>query len=121
MRTLARALRQGDAGVGTELTDSLRNTDVRRAIELVRAFTTYFHLANTAEQVHRVDDLAENRTTRSQRFGETVTRLVARGWDPAEIAAATNRVQLHPVFTAHPTFLLTPAHTQAVANAASRK
>ena len=40
---------------------------------------------------------------RSQRFGETVTRLVARGWDPAEIAAATNRVQLHPVFTAHPT------------------
>ena len=67
VRTLARALREGDDSVGEELTDQLGNTDVVRAIELVRAFTTYFHLANTAEQVHRIDDLAENRTTRSKR------------------------------------------------------
>lgn len=103
VRTLARAVRQGDDGVGSALTDSLRNTPVVRAIELVRAFTTYFHLANTAEQVHRIDDLAENRTTRSKRFSETVNRLIEDGFEPSEVAAATNQVQLYPVFTAHPT------------------
>ena len=103
VRTLARALREGDDSVGKELTDSLGDTDVVRAIELVRAFTTYFHLANTAEQVHRIDDLAENRTTRSKRFSETVARLVELGFTPDEVAAATNKVQLYPVFTAHPT------------------
>ena len=103
VRTLARALRQGDEGIGSELTDSLRNTPVVRAIELVRAFTTYFHLANTAEQVHRIDDLAANRTTRSKRFSETVNRLIELGIPATEIAAAANRVQLYPVFTAHPT------------------
>ena len=103
IRALARALRHGDDHVGDALTDSLRNTPVVRAIELVRAFTTYFHLANTAEQVHRIDDLAENRTARSQRFAETVNRLVADGFGPKEIAAVANRVQLYPVFTAHPT------------------
>ena len=103
VRTLARALRHGDDGVGSELTDTLRNTPVVRAIELVRAFTTYFHLANTAEQVHRIDGLAENRTARSQRFAETVNRLITDGFTPDEIAEVTNRVQLYPVFTAHPT------------------
>ena len=103
VRTLARALREGDDSVGKELTDSLGDTDVVRAIELVRAFTTYFHLANTAEQVHRIDDLAENRTTASKRFSETVTRLVELGFTPDEVAAAANKVQLYPVFTAHPT------------------
>jgi len=103
VRTLARALREGDDSVGEELTDRLGNTDVVRAIELVRAFTTYFHLANTAEQVHRIDDLAENRTTRSKRIDETVSRLVELGFTPNDVAAAVNKVQLYPVFTAHPT------------------
>ena len=103
VRSQARALRHGDDGAGPALSDSLRNTDVVRAIELVRAFTTYFHLANTAEQVHRIDDLAESRTTGSKRFAETVGRLIELGFDPAEVAAATNQVQLYPVFTAHPT------------------
>lgn len=103
VRSLARALREGDDDVGTALAESLADTGVVRAIELVRAFTIYFHLANTAEQVHRIDDLAENRTTSSQRIGETVNRMIADGFSAADVAAAINRVQLYPVFTAHPT------------------
>src|SRR5690606_26893568 len=39
--------------------------------------------------------------------------------DFAAFAARWQRPQLHAVFTAHPTFLLTPAETAAVASAAS--
>src|SRR5690606_31305897 len=39
--------------------------------------------------------------------------------DFAEFRAAWERPQLHAVFTAHPTFLLTPAQSEAVASAAA--
>ncbi len=102
IRTLARGLRQDDQ-TSTRLAELLGQSDVIGAIELVRAFTTYFHLANTAEQVHRIEDLAENRTTTSNRFAETVNRLLDDGFTRAEIIAAANNSDLRPVFTAHPT------------------
>ena len=102
VRRLARALRHRDE-VGSELTELLSGLDVNQASNLVRAFTSYFHLANTAERVHRIDDLAENRSTQSRRFPETVEHLLSQGFEPHEIAAEANTVQLYPVFTAHPT------------------
>ena len=102
VRRLARALRRRDE-VGSELTELLSGLDVNQASNLVRAFTSYFHLANTAERVHRIDDLAENRSTQPRRFSETVEHLLGQGFEPHEIAAEANTVQLYPVFTAHPT------------------
>ena len=59
VRTLTRHLReQGtDEAVTTELHELFDDTDLAHAILLVRAFTVYFHLANVAEQVHRIEDL----------------------------------------------------------------
>ncbi|MEM7275699.1 MAG: phosphoenolpyruvate carboxylase, partial [Actinomycetota bacterium] len=57
VRTLSRTLRRDDSAQTEELADLLTSVDTVEAIRLVRAFTIYFHLANTAEQVHRVDDL----------------------------------------------------------------
>jgi len=102
VRRLARELRQGSAG-GTQLADMLAAGDVIDSIELVRAFTTYFHLANTAEQVHRIDDLTENRASRSNRFAETIARLLDDGHSLEDIVGAANSSELRPVFTAHPT------------------
>ena len=68
----------------------------------MRAFTVYFHLANTAEQVHRVDELKSARS-QDRRFPETVTRLRALGHSNDEILAAAGSLDLRPVFTAHPT------------------
>ena len=59
VRALARRVRQDADGtdVSRELTDLLGSADNNEAILLVRAFTVYFHLANVAEQVHRIEDL----------------------------------------------------------------
>ena len=102
VRAAARTLRRED-GSGAGLAELLRDVDVVDAIHLVRAFTVYFHLANTAEQVHRVEDLTTSAPAREHQFTETVARLKALGHAEAEIVAATRTAELRPVFTAHPT------------------
>jgi len=102
VRVLARELRQGD-DANSQLADLLADVELVDAIQLVRAFTTYFHLANTAEQVHRIDDLTESRAAHGNSFSETVARLIEQGFSSEEVIEATNRSELRPVFTAHPT------------------
>ncbi len=102
VRTVSRGLRR-DAHSGTELTDLLAEADPVEATLLVRAFTTYFHLANTAEQVHRVDDLDTRKSAANSRFGATVERLIDAGIAPGDLVDACRSVRLQPVFTAHPT------------------
>ena len=85
------------------MADVLGNIDLVEAIQLVRAFTTYFHLANTAEQVHRIDDLTETKAAGTNRFDQTVRRLLDSGFSSEDVVAAVNNAQLYPVFTAHPT------------------
>ncbi|MBT5137572.1 MAG: phosphoenolpyruvate carboxylase [Acidimicrobiaceae bacterium] len=102
VRQHARRLRRDDK-TSAALADILGNVDLVEAIQLVRAFTTYFHLANTAEQVHRIDDLTETKSALNNRFDQTVERLLDSGFSSKDIVAAVNNAQLYPVFTAHPT------------------
>src|SRR6056297_1945281 len=83
VRTLSRGLRR-ETDQGGVLAELLHDVDVAEAILLVRAFTTYFHLANTAEQVHRVDDLSATAAD-SRRFAETVGSLIESGIGASEI------------------------------------
>ncbi len=102
VRRAAQRLRRD--GEGNEaLAELLAHLNVSDAIELVRAFTTYFYLANTAEQVHRIDDLGEADTETDVRFAEMVPRLLREGFSRQSIADAVHSVELRPVFTAHPT------------------
>jgi phosphoenolpyruvate carboxylase len=95
-----------------------------RARRLARAFTTYCHLANVAEQVHRARDLAARRR---EAGGGSIAAAVARieadaaGEAPrgtgatgggsasvpptadAELRELVSRLHVRPVFTAHPT------------------
>jgi phosphoenolpyruvate carboxylase len=77
----------------------LTDIDAGAAIRLARAFTTYFHLANVAEQVHRGRELSR----RESWLAETIDRIAAAGVGAGELADAVGRLAVRPVFTAHPT------------------
>src|SRR3954468_1282266 len=81
----------------------LSDVDGAAAIRLVRAFTTYFHLANVAEQVHRGRELAAARERDGGWLSQAVDGIAAAGIPLAEMAAEVGRLGVRPVFTAHPT------------------
>jgi phosphoenolpyruvate carboxylase len=89
-----------DRGAAAALLAELEPTT---ATPLARAFTTYFYLANVAEQVHRGWELRRIRAERGTWLSQTVDRIEAAGYTSAEIAADLEHLNLRPVFTAHPT------------------
>ena len=86
-----------------QLDDCLAEVDVSTAISLVRAFSAYFNLANIAEQVHRADELAVRSGPDGSRLAATVDAIEKAGWATADVQALVDRLELRPVFTAHPT------------------
>ncbi|MGH3866173.1 MAG: phosphoenolpyruvate carboxylase [Pseudonocardiaceae bacterium] len=99
VRGLARAtLLEGSA----EIRSLLSTLDVGTAIALARAFSTYFQLANVAEQLHRSREQRAQVSGRRGPLRAVVDRL-AREVDRAEVEAVLARMELRPVFTAHPT------------------
>ncbi|MDP9239057.1 MAG: phosphoenolpyruvate carboxylase [Actinomycetota bacterium] len=81
----------------------LREVDLPTAVRLVRAFSAYFHLANTTEQAHRGRALAALRRIDGGWLQQAVSRVLAQQIPGPEIAAAVDRLGVRPVFTAHPT------------------
>jgi len=100
-----KAVREGD---GVELLASL---SVEDSVQLVRAFSTYFNLANIAEQVHRARVLADARAVGGSWLARAVDKIEAalQAQTPGheltceEISQWINEMSVRPVFTAHPT------------------
>ncbi len=104
IRALTKRIREeGDPLAADELTERLAKLDLDGTIQLVRAFTTYFYLANVAEQTHRVDELAARVPEEAGWLQAAVDRIIAKGADPEQVHAAVRRLDVRPVFTAHPT------------------
>jgi len=102
VRLLTKTTRTGgDPRAAGRLQTVLADLDLEEVVNLVRAFSAYFHLANVAEQTHRVGDLAPADLGRT--FAATVGRIVDAGSDPEVLDEVLNRFELRPVFTAHPT------------------
>ncbi|WP_069816332.1 phosphoenolpyruvate carboxylase [Streptomyces sp. TP-A0874] len=93
-----RALTRTDGEAAAEL---LRETDLPTAAKLVRAFSTYFHLANVTEQVHRGMDLRARRAAEGGLLARTADRL--KETDPQHLREMVRHLNVRPVFTAHPT------------------
>jgi len=81
----------------------LTEVDVATGTKLARAFSTYFHLANVTEQVHRARELRRLRTDRGGWLDQAARLISERGVPADEVAAAVRRLAIRPVFTAHPT------------------
>ncbi|MFV1971051.1 MAG: phosphoenolpyruvate carboxylase [Acidimicrobiia bacterium] len=81
-----------------ELTQLLDDIDLDGAIQLVRAFSTYFALANIAEQEHRYDQATDDANLQ-----HTVDMVLEFDVDTATIRDVVQRLEVRPVFTAHPT------------------
>ena len=73
------------------------------ALQLARAFATYFQLANVAEQVHRTAELRPASQADQAWLRAALDRIAARKFPVGEVAATMNRLEYRPVFTAHPT------------------
>jgi len=109
VRGLTKRIRAAEADGGSdedaaaELAAALEGLDLTTTIALVRAFTAYFYLANVAEQTHRLDEAATRQGTRRGFLASTVDRVLAAGTDHGVVDHVAGRLELRPVFTAHPT------------------
>jgi phosphoenolpyruvate carboxylase len=96
-----------DSG-GSEILEKL---SVEQSVQLVRAFSTYFHLANVAEQVHRARVLADDRAKGGSWLSRAVDKIeeAYKAQSPGhqftkdELKQWVDSLMVRPVFTAHPT------------------
>ncbi|MBL8927107.1 MAG: phosphoenolpyruvate carboxylase [Pseudonocardia sp.] len=97
--------RQAAGSGGAEITNLLCGLDTGTAVALSRAFSQYFQLANTAEQLHRSRELRTVRPPEHRPLRDLMQRLAAEfpGEARTEVHNALEGLELRPVFTAHPT------------------
>ncbi|MGK2875811.1 MAG: phosphoenolpyruvate carboxylase [Nocardioides sp.] len=82
----------------------LAGVDEATAVNLARAFTGYFQLVNTTEQLHRWRELAEApQGPLATTFDHISEALLDGTLDRAALEAILARIEYRPVFTAHPT------------------
>jgi phosphoenolpyruvate carboxylase len=106
---LVEAVRKAGRDNGDDVILSKISDD--QAVDLVRAFSTFFHLANVAEQVHRSRILAEARRDGKSWLSKAVDKIIDAQANPssghefthADIEKWVGELQVRPVFTAHPT------------------
>lgn len=90
------------------LTALVRALDLETAFQVVRAFTIYFHLVNTAEENHRLRNLRQRETEeypapRYESIAAAIAALRAEGVTAEALRGLLRRLLIKPVFTAHPT------------------
>ena len=102
VEAVRKSVREGD---GEEILEKLT---VDQSVDLVRAFSNYFNLANIAEQVHRARVLTAQRSAGGSWLTRAVDRIIevqkeTKEFTDAEIQEWINNFSVRPVFTAHPT------------------
>ena len=106
VRTTAIARRQGDQPPES-LASLLAGLQPQQAESLVRAFSAYFQVVNIAERVHRIrrrrDYQRAGSAPQPDGLHDALLKLKAQGVTLEELAEWLPRIDIEPVFTAHPT------------------
>jgi len=113
LRKAVIAARRGEV-TGDEIAAMVSGWEIDRAVEIARAFTCYFHLANLAEEHYRIRSL-RRRDTEDAVQRESLAQAVEE-LGRERVAELVKDLELHPVLTAHPT----EARRRAVATAIQR-
>ena len=96
--------REGDAKAGAHLDALVRSLSPLSARNFIRAFSTYFQVVNTAEQVHRIrrwrDYLKDTSIRQPGGIEETIFRLRDAGLSLNEVLELLRTLQIEPVFAA---------------------
>ncbi|MBO1435727.1 phosphoenolpyruvate carboxylase [Meiothermus sp. CFH 77666] len=110
VRELTKALRQSySEATRQQLLSIVRGLSLAEAENMIRAFSTYFHLVNLAEERHRVrvNREREKKSTpqapRGESFLALVGQLKRQGLSYEQAVDVLSRLRLHLTFTAHPT------------------
>lgn len=97
---------RASGGSDGELFAWVENLPTRRLLEVVRAFSVYFHVINLAEQRHRIRTLRQREVASETPVHESVRAAVRElreiGLHDDAIARAFAALEVHPVLTAHP-------------------
>ncbi|GAB3025353.1 phosphoenolpyruvate carboxylase [Oleiagrimonas citrea] len=102
------AIRRREAGAGISgLAGRLAGLSADDAEALARAFATYFQMVNVAERVHRIrrrrDYQLAGAAVQPESLADVLGQLKERGVDADELLAWIGKLDVEPVFTAHPT------------------
>ncbi|MGH7490879.1 MAG: phosphoenolpyruvate carboxylase [bacterium] len=110
LRTLCKGVYQrGDAGLWEQARDLIRTLRLEEILWLLRAYTTFFHLVNKAEQreILRINGERERHSAperpRTESVADAIHRLQQSGCSLAEVLAIIARLDIQPTLTAHPT------------------
>ncbi len=110
IRELTKTLRQNPSEDTRQLLlATVGGLSLPEAESMIRAFSSYFHLVNLAEERHRVrvNRERERKSTRSAPRSESFLALVGQlknqGLSYEQVVEVLSRLRLHLTFTAHPT------------------
>jgi len=129
VRALAKSARAGNDADFRVLADELSRVAVDDALPIARAFAHFLHLANIAEQHHRVRRrrayLRDPRAAPQRgSCADAFARLLASGITPDRLHQAVSSLQVELVLTAHPTEVarrrLVQKHNRIAASLAMR-
>jgi len=94
--------------ISQEITQIVNSCDLDTAIDVIRAFTVYFHLVNTAEQYHRIRrrrvyELNANHHPQRGSLAALIEFFKKNALDASTLQSLLNQLSIDLVFTAHPT------------------
>ncbi len=99
--------REGTGVSDEELAALVGGLEPDHALQVIRSFSTYFQMVNTAEKVHRIrrrrEYLRDIGNYQPGGLEDTLFKLKAAGLGVDELQALVDSLSIEPVFTAHPT------------------